>query len=60
MEEFADDFRISNGKLKETGYKIKYPDIRGALPEMLDGFKKDGLLVKEPGLGHLLTKGLVF
>jgi len=60
MEEFADDFRTSNGKLKETGYKIKYPDIRGVIPETLDGFKKEGLLVKKPGLGHLLTKGLVF
>jgi hypothetical protein len=59
MEEFADNFKLSNKKLKESGYRLKYSDIREALPEMMDGFKKDGLLVKNPGLKHLVTEGLV-
>lgn len=59
MEEFADNFKFSNRKLKESGYKLKYLDIREALPEMMDGFKKEGSLVKNPGLKHLVTKGLV-
>jgi nucleoside-diphosphate-sugar epimerase len=60
MEEFADNFRLSNRKLKETGYKLRCSDIREALPGLMDSFRKGGFLVENPGLKHLLTKGLAF
>jgi len=60
VKEWADNFKYSNRGLKEMGWKPQCPSFMDALPEMMEWSKKEGILVKKPGLKHLATKALLF
>ncbi|MCX7734820.1 MAG: NAD(P)-dependent oxidoreductase [bacterium] len=40
----AHSFRFSNSKLKSTGYKLKYPDLKDGLPMTIKWYKEYGYL----------------
>jgi len=59
MENYCEDFKYSNRKIKDLGFEFKYPDVRDALPAIFENWKEKDLVPESSGFKHFFLKAFL-